>query len=226
MQRIPEPELMNEPAQALAYARADFSIPHNNFIALFRQHFPDWNAHGYVLDLGCGPGDICQRFARAFPDAQIHGIDAASEMVNIGRDDLRAAQLDTRVLLLEGYLPGAALPREHYDVVISNSLLHHLNDAQVLWQSVLQYAAPGAPVFVMDLRRPDSEAEACALTDTYAADESDVLRMDFYHSLLAAYRVDEIDAQLRRTGIDWLHLANIGDRHIIAYGRRPERTDT
>jgi ubiquinone/menaquinone biosynthesis C-methylase UbiE len=221
MDRIPEPELMNDPAQALAYARADFAAPHNQFIALFRATFPDWPGTGYVLDLGCGPGDICQRFARAFTRTHIHGIDAAPAMLSIGREDLRAAQLVDRVQLIEGYLPGATLPRTRYDAVISNSLLHHLNDPQALWQSILRHALPGAPVFVMDLRRPDSAASAALLTDLYAADEPDILRNDFYHSLLAAYRVDEIQTQLRSAGIDWLTVVSLGDRHVTAYGTQP-----
>ena len=221
MDRIPEPELMDDPVQALAYARADFAAPHNNFIAVFRARFPDWSGTGHVLDLGCGPGDICQRFARAYPDTHIHGVDAAPAMLSIGREDMRTAHLVDRVQLIEGYLPGATLPRTCYDAVISNSLLHHLNDPQALWQSILNHALPGAPVFVMDLRRPDSEASAALLTDLYAADEPDILRNDFYHSLLAAYRVDEIQTQLRSAGIDWLTIVSLGDRHVTAYGTPP-----
>jgi ubiquinone/menaquinone biosynthesis C-methylase UbiE len=221
MERIPEPELMDDPAQALAYARADFEQPHNQFIAQFRSCFPGWPGRGHVLDLGCGPGDICRRFALAFPDTFIHGIDAAVAMLHIGREDLRAAGLDQRIELIKGYLPGARLPRELYDAVISNSLLHHLNDPQALWQSILRHAAPGAPVFVMDLRRPDSHGHAALLVDTYAAGEPEVLRMDFHNSLLAAYRIDEVSVQLHDIGIDWLRVEALGDRHLIAYGHRP-----
>lgn len=221
MDRIPEPELMNDPAQALAYAHADFDEPHNRFIEQFRSCFPHWAGQGHVLDLGCGPGDICQRFARAFPQTHIHGIDGAPAMLNIGRDDLHNAQLSDRVQLIEGYLPGVTLPRAQYNAVISNSLLHHLSEPQVLWHSILQYAAPGAPVFVMDLRRPASRENAAALVNTYAAGEPEILRTDFHNSLLAAYCTEEVQAQLRIASIDWLHLQAIGDRHIIAYGRRP-----
>jgi SAM-dependent methyltransferase len=221
MDRIPEPELMNDPAQALAYARADFEQPHNQFIEQFRACFPDWSGTGYVLDLGCGPGDICRRFARAFPRTHIHGIDAAPAMLAVGRDDLRAAQLTDRVELLEGYLPDATLPRDDYDAVISNSLLHHLHDPQVLWQSIVRRAAPGAPIFVMDLRRPATRENAAALVEIYAADEPDILRTDFHNSLLAAYRYEELHAQLTNMGIDWLHIEAIGDRHLLVHGRRP-----
>ncbi|MBI5462983.1 MAG: class I SAM-dependent methyltransferase [Gammaproteobacteria bacterium] len=221
MDRIPEPELMDDPAQALAYARADFEQPHAQFIEQFRACFPDWPGSGYILDLGCGPGDICRRFAQAFPDTHIHGVDAAVAMLHIGREDLRGAQLDQRIELFKGYLPGAMLPREHYDAVISNSLLHHLHDPLALWQSILRHAEPGAPVFVMDLRRPESHAQAAELVEIYAAGEPEVLRTDFHNSLLAAYRIEEVQMQLAAIGIDWLHLQAFGDRHIIAYGRRP-----
>jgi ubiquinone/menaquinone biosynthesis C-methylase UbiE len=174
-----------------------------------------------VLDLGCGPGDICQRFARAFPQTHIHGVDASPAMLHIGRADLRAAQLAERVELIKGYLPGALLPREHYDAVISNSLLHHLHDPQALWLSILRHAVSDAPVFVMDLRRPASRDEAAALVEIYADGEPEVLRMDFHNSLLAAYRVGEVAAQLHAAGIDWLRVEALGDRHVIVWGRRP-----
>lgn len=221
MERIPEPELMDDPAQALAYARADFEQPHSQFIVQFRTCFPDWPGIGHVLDLGCGPGDICRRFAQAYPDTLLHGVDAAPAMLHIGREDLRDTSLEPRIELIKGYLPGAMLPREEYDAVISNSLLHHLHDPQALWQSVLRHAAPGAPVFVMDLRRPESRERAAELVALYAAGEPDVLCTDFHNSLLAAYRVEEVRAQLHDIGIDWLHLHAFGDRHLIAYGRRP-----
>ena len=45
---------MNDPEQALAYARADFEEPHNQLVELFRNKFPQEEVDGYVLDLGCG----------------------------------------------------------------------------------------------------------------------------------------------------------------------------
>lgn len=221
MNRIPETELMDDPAQALAYARADFEQPHTQFIEQFRARFSDWPAQGYVLDLGCGPGDICRRFAQAFPDVHIHGVDAAVAMLQIGREDLREAGLERRVELFKGYLPGAMLPREQYDAVISNSLLHHLHDPHALWQSVLRHAAPGAPVFIMDLRRPQNREQALELVDAFASGEPQVLRTDFYNSLLAAYRVEEVFAQLAALSIDWLRAEELGDRHFVVHGWRP-----
>ena len=123
-----------------------------------------------------------------------------------------------RVLLLHGRLPDCALPRPRYDAIICNSLLHHLPDPAVQWQSVNRWAAPGAPVFVVDLRRPPSRAEAQRLTDLYAAGEPDVLRHDLHHSLLSAFEPDEIRAQLRAAGLAHLQVDVPSDRHIVIWG--------
>ena len=60
MQRITEPELMDEAEQARAYAMADFAEPNERFVGYFETEFPDLKT-GSVLDLGCGPGDIVLR---------------------------------------------------------------------------------------------------------------------------------------------------------------------
>jgi SAM-dependent methyltransferase len=219
MERIPEPELMNDAAQAAAYACADFEEPHARFIELFRETFPDEDVEGTVLDLGCGPGDITIRFVRAYPECVVHGVDGAAAMLAHGRSRLAREGLLERVRLIEAYLPGAELPLGAYDAVISNSLLHHLRDPMVLWNTLKHYAKPDAPVFIMDLLRPASRGQAQALVDEYAANEPEVLRHDFFHSLLAAYRSDEVADQLRAAGLDGLTVRQISDRHLLIYGR-------
>ncbi|HHJ16988.1 MAG TPA: class I SAM-dependent methyltransferase [Gammaproteobacteria bacterium] len=218
MQRTPEAELMDDPAQAQAYAQADFSEPHNHFIELLEQH-GGITAPGHVLDLGCGPGDICRRFARRFPDCHIHAVDAAEAMLTLARSETVAQGLDSCIEYFHGYLPEAQLPRRHYAFIMSNSLLHHLADPAVLWQACTAHGRPGTGVFIMDLMRPDSLEQAAHLQQTYAADEPEVLRQDFYNSLLAAYRPDEVRAQLAQQGLEQLQVEVVSDRHFIVHGR-------
>ena len=172
MTRVPEPELMNDDEQAAAYAQADFSGPHKRVITLFRETFGTDGIKGYVLDLGCGPGDIAFRFARAYPDCVVHGMDGAEAMLRCGRKLLQeASDIRDRVELIHGLLPDASPPLLKYDIIISNSLLHHLMDPSVLWQAVKRYAASGAPVFIVDLKRPQSPEEARVLVETYSGGE-------------------------------------------------------
>jgi ubiquinone/menaquinone biosynthesis C-methylase UbiE len=218
MQRVPEPEIMDAPAQALAYARADFSEPHQHFVELFRERLGETPPTA-VLDLGCGPGDICRRFARAFPDCRIHGVDASAPMLALARSGALEARLEDRVDFFQGYLPGAQLPQTTYEVIMSNSLLHHLRDPATLWDSVRRFGGPGTRVFVMDLLRPASASRAGELVDRYAAGEPQVLRHDFYHSLCAAYTPTEVAGQLASRALDGLAVEPVSDRHFIVWGR-------
>ena len=222
MQRIPEPELMDDEAQARAYAEADFEAPHSYFIELFQQTFPGLNISGSVLDLGCGPADISLRFAKAYPECEVHGVDGAAAMLAFGDKAIGRARLQDRIRLVQGYLPGVSLPLQQYGTVICNSLLHHLADPMTLWQTVQEYAAPAAPVFIMDLMRPASTLQAQALMDEYASGEPEVLQHDFYRSLLAAYTPQEVQQQLSVLAMP-LSVSVVSDRHLIVAGRMPER---
>ena len=218
MQRRPEPELMDDAVQARAYAEADFEQPHSQVIVQFQRCFAGQPINGCVLDLGCGPCDITRRFALAYPDCTLHAVDGAAQMLKLGADMLDHTGLAARITLVQARLPDEALPRSGYDAVISNSLLHHLADPQVLWHSITRYARPGAPVFIMDLSRPDNTAAARALMEQYAAGEPEILRQDFYNSLCAAYRTEEIATQLKTAGLGHLTIETISDRHFIVYG--------
>lgn len=217
-QRIPEPELMDDEAQAQAYASTDFSEPHQAFVTLFTERFPDFSG-GEVMDLGCGPADISVRFALAYPAACLTGVDGADAMLDCGRRLVRQRGLGSRVRLRRLLLPHPGFPAQTYDAVICNSLLHHLPDPAVQWTSAAACAGPRAPIFVMDLRRPASTEQARALVQQHADDAPELLRQDFYNSLLAAYREDEVTGQLQVADLGHLAVERVSDRHLLVWGR-------
>jgi len=218
MQRTPEAELMNAPAQVLAYAQADFDSAHQSFIDLFQDKFPQQAISGEVLDLGCGPCDVTRRFALAFPSTILHAVDGAPTMLQEADRLNRQHKLDDRILLIESNLVDLQLPQQHYHTLLSNSLLHHLHDPHVLWDNIKRHAKPFASVFIMDLLRPDTKTQARALVEQYAANEAEVLREDFYHSLCAAFTPAEVRQQLDEHALSQLHIDVVSDRHMIIYG--------
>lgn len=221
MQRILEPELMDEFEQARAYAAADFAEPNERFVG-YCDAEPGFPARGAVLDLGCGPGDIVLRLARRRPALTVHGLDGSAAMLRFAADALaREPALQSRVQFVHGVLPGVALPLPRYDAVVSNSLLHHLHDPAVLWRTVLQLGAPGAAVYVQDLRRPASEADLEALVAREMAAAPEVLRRDYRHSLHAAFTPAEVAAQLERAGLAGLRVEPRGERYLEVWGRLP-----
>jgi 2-polyprenyl-3-methyl-5-hydroxy-6-metoxy-1,4-benzoquinol methylase len=219
--RIPEPELMENEAQVLAYSRADFAESNAAFIRHFTALTGE-NFTGCALDLGCGPGDIPLRLLRAHPRATVHALDGSAAMLALARTAAAAVpSADGRVLFLQGLVPGATLPRKIYDAVMSNSLLHHLPDPSALWRMIRCRAAPGAPVVVMDLFRPLSQAAARAIVDAYAAGEPETLRHDFLASLQAAFAPDEIRDQLAAADLKGLKVRLVSDRHVLVEGTMP-----
>ncbi|MFC1796030.1 class I SAM-dependent methyltransferase [Pseudomonadota bacterium] len=219
MKRRPEPELMDSEAQTRAYAEADFEEANNLFAEKFREHFESSLQGNSMADLGCGPGDISIRMACQYPAWTVTGLDAGSNMLKLAQQRLEAEQLGGRVSFRQSYLPDPSLPAASFDALISNSLLHHLPQPRTLWESIIHLARPGAAIQVMDLMRPDNEGEARRLVDCYASDAPDILREDFYNSLLAAYTPREVSEQLLAAGLDRLKIEIASDRHWIVHGR-------
>ena len=218
MKRRPEPELMDSEAQTLAYAEADFDEANSLFVDNFRHRFNKLPGNGRMADLGCGPGDIAIRMATLYPGWNISGLDAGENMLKRANESLANSAVASRVDFRLAYLPDPSLPAGAWHAVISNSLLHHLPDPQVLWDSVAHLGTAGAAVQVMDLMRPESESEAQQLIDLYAADAPDILREDFYNSLLAAYTTVEVSDQLMKAGLDRLKIETVSDRHWLVSG--------
>jgi 2-polyprenyl-3-methyl-5-hydroxy-6-metoxy-1,4-benzoquinol methylase len=249
MERIVEPELMDDPLQARAYAEADFDRSDQafteRFLALFGQPFPRTgppvlasasvgSVGDGIVDLGCGPGNISFRLAAALPDSRVLGLDGAANMVALAAEHQQrhpGAWPQLRFEQLKLPLIDPAALGGPFAAVVSNSLLHHLHDPQVLWQAVGQLAAPGATIYIKDLRRPASAVAADALTERHAAGAPALLRRDFRASLAAAFTAAEVEAQLAQAaqlwgapgshGTSWpaFTVAEVEDRYLEIHGR-------
>ena len=207
---------MDDPEQALVYARADFEKENQGFIDRFREYFPEFT-EGHVLDMGCGPGDIPVRFARALPSCRITGVDASEPMIGLAGVAVKQAGLADRITFRCERFQAVSLV-EPADAAVSNSLLHHVPNPLQFWYRLRQLVKPGSPVLVMDLLRPDSPEEAQAIVDRYAAKEPEILRRDFYRSLLASFTEDEVAAQLAEMNLSRLIVDVVDDRHWVVSG--------
>jgi SAM-dependent methyltransferase len=214
---------MDDPEQARAYSEADFAAAHDRVVELLVDRVPTALGATRAIDLGCGPADVTARLAAALPTTAFVGVDAGPRMLSLGRERIERLALAARVELRLARLPlgGDELAGlGEFDLVVSNSLLHHLADPATLWGTIRSLAEPGAVVHVVDLVRPVDDDEVDALVDAHAAGEPDVLVDDFRHSLRAAYRVDEVRAQLAAAGLDGaLGVEQVSDRHLLVQGR-------
>lgn len=218
MQRVLEPELMDDPEQAIAYARADFAAVNQGFVDRFRTTFPACTS-GRIVDLGCGPADIPIRLARALPAIHVTAVDASAAMLVPARHAISAAGMRDRIGLLQARLPDLPLRTGGFNAILSNSLLHHLPDPSVFWRELRRLGHNDTVILVMDLFRPDTVAQAQAIVDNAAATEPAVLRGDFLNSLLAAFRPAEVAAQLHAAGLGHLAPQIVSERHWLVAGR-------
>ena len=85
MERVPEPELMEEKEQVISYDEADFSEGEVNLINQINHYLLRKNISlcekDLIVDLGCGPGNISEKLAIKWPNTEVVGIDGSKEMI-------------------------------------------------------------------------------------------------------------------------------------------------
>ena len=175
MRRSVEPELMDEPLQVQAYAQADIRATDQALVERLVEIFGESLGDGpgpQLVDLGCCPGNISDLAQRA----------------------LGCPGLADRLGFAQVLLGPKTLPYGGFTAVLSNNLLHHLHDPQALWRHLRQLAAPGAAIFIKDLRRPANPEAALVLQQMNLASAPPVLQWDYLAFRHAAFEPAEVEA--------------------------------
>ena len=209
---------MDVGTEAQAYAQADFADVNQAFVERLLELTADKDVVTAV-DLGTGPADIPVRILRARPDWYIVAVDASEPMLHFARKRLLKEGLISSIELVLADGKATGLSSYFFDVVFSNSILHHLTDTDLFWAEVKRLAIPGAIVLLRDLARPATTGDARKIVQQYASGESELLQQEYYRSLLAAYTVEEVRAQLDEAGLQALQVAMVSDRHLDVFGR-------
>jgi ubiquinone/menaquinone biosynthesis C-methylase UbiE len=81
-----------------------------------------------VLDAGCGTGLTMLRIAQQQPGCRVYGIDLSSKMVQVARNVAAERGLD--VALCTGSITDLPYPDAAFDVVLTNLMFHHLDQAE------------------------------------------------------------------------------------------------
>ncbi len=229
MDRVCEPELMENPLQVKAYAEADFFDSDEAFVNRIQEILcglhksPD--SETVIFDLGCGPGNITEKIASRWRSAQVVGIDGSQAMLAYAKRrqgvlSSEPGNLKVSYLLINisEIAKGSYGFESSADVVISNSLLHHLLDPNQFWKALKYLASPGAVFLLRDLRRPDSTQAAIDLQKRYLAKAAPILIRDYLASLHAAFTVDEVREQIQLAGLENLRVFEVDDRYLEVNG--------
>ena len=224
MERICEPELMDDPEQARVYSEADFAASDAALVERIVALAAPGGLGSKLVDLGCGPGNLSFRLAERYPATELVGLDGSSAMLALAEqrrqtEAERWPHLSFRCLTLPLTSGELGEMAGRCTAIVSNSLLHHLHDPAGLWQTLRLLAAPGALVHIHDLRRPSDPAALDALVQRHASGCDPLLRRDYTASLRAAFRVEEVQTQLAQAGLGGLRVEAREDRYLEVHGR-------
>lgn len=106
----------------------------------------------HVLDVGCGTGSLTMLAAtRVGRRGRAHGIDPAPEMIERARR--KAVRQRLRIDYRVGVIERLPFPDNHFDVVLSSLMLHHLpaDVAQTGFAEVARVLKPGGQFVAVDL---------------------------------------------------------------------------
>jgi ubiquinone/menaquinone biosynthesis C-methylase UbiE len=209
--RVPEKELMCSNEQAASYANANFSESNNIFINNTFQHVKIDN-YTKLLDVGCGDGEIPIRISKE-TDCEITAIDGSQAMLNefkkkIDKNNVRNIFLHKKLIDQNLFID------KSFDVIICNSVLHHVSDLSLFWNTIFRLTRKNGIICLMDLQRPKSNKEMDDILLKYGGKDP-ILLDDFKNSLKAAYTINEVSQQLDSYSNISFNIKAISDRHFF-----------
>jgi len=98
-----------------------------------------------ILDVGCGTGRLLRKVGTRWPRAQLAGLDAAREMIEVAR------HLTPAATFYVGVAESLPLPDASVDVVLSTDSFHHWDDRAAGVREVARVLRPGGRFFLADI---------------------------------------------------------------------------
>lgn len=210
MDRHPEPEVMNAADDVSAYA----SAAGQNYLEALDKTFvdqvlalarPGIQPTGFLLDVGCGPGNIALKIARRCPTLVVVGLDRSRSMVETASRTAVELGLDIRVFFQQGSADRLPFSGGAFDFVLCNSVLHHVSDPARVLGEMLRVIKPDGAILLRDLRRPSRLAYPWHVR-WYGRHYSGIMKRLFEDSVRAAYTPEELADLLGRSGLSEAHI--------------------
>lgn len=220
--RTLEPEVMDTAELALAYNDMDHEEVNRRFVDDLLA-VGDWGPD--ILDLGTGTALIPVELCRRVDDCRLMAADAAIHMLDMARLNIEIAGLIDRIQLDHVDAKKLHYADAYFDVVISNSLIHHIAEPLGVLREAVRVLRPGGLLFFRDLVRPDSEQKVRHLVETYAGSETEQQQQMLAESLRAALTVDEMRSLVAELGFSPDGVQMTSDRHWTWIGRLPAKEE-
>lgn len=211
MQRVLEPEAMDTLEEAVEYDQMDFTDVNTTFA----QRAIELGAQsaGLVLDAGTGTARIPILICQQCSQCQVIGIDLSKNMLLIGSKNVEQAGLEKQIALELVDSKQLPYPDGQFEMVVSNSVVHHLPDPVPFFQEIKRVLKPNGAILIRDLIRPASEAIMNAMVDSIDPEYDEHQKMLFRDSLHAAFTLDEVNELVQKAGLEGVKIYQSSDRH-------------
>ncbi|MCA1991387.1 MAG: methyltransferase domain-containing protein [Coleofasciculus sp. S288] len=213
MQRVLEPEVMDTPEEAIEYDAMDFTDVNTAFAQRAIELGPQ---SGLVLDAGTGTARIPIIICQQCPQWQMIGIDLAQNMLFIGSKNIEQAGLQKQIALELVDSKQLPYPDQRFEMVISNSLVHHLPDPLPFFMEIKRVLKPNGAILIRDLIRPADEATMNAMVESIGPEYDEHQKKLFRESLHAAFTVNELNELVQKAGLENVQVYQSSDRHWTA----------
>jgi ubiquinone/menaquinone biosynthesis C-methylase UbiE len=168
---------------------------------------------GLALDVGTGPGQIPIKLALRLPRLQIIGVDLSEAMLKQAQHDAQTIGVADRVTFQIGDAKKLSFPAGHFDLVICNSLLHHVPHPLVTLNELARVARPDGAILLRDLRRPRALAFPFHVL-WFGRHYRGLMKKLFRDSVLSAYTEQELQKLLSQSKISGGRVFRSGRSHI------------
>ena len=210
MDRILEPEVMDTWLEATGYDAMDFESVNTAFVV----DAIGLDPHAIkVLDIGTGTARIPILMCQQRSQYLITGIDLAQSMLIIGQRNVADAKLTQRIKLERVDSKRMPYPDLEFDMLVSNSLVHHLPDPLSFFGEVKRLVKPGGAMLIRDLIRPENDKIVNQLVANIGSDYDPHQQQLFHDSLKAAFTLVEIQELIDRVGLTQVKLYQSSDLH-------------
>ena len=214
LERTPEPEVMDDRDGVEAYTASAAQAYLERIDRTFADHAMRLGvAAGSALDIGTGPGLIPIRLAARSPGLRLTGVDLSEPMLQKARNAAEEAGVADRVDFRLGDAKSLPFSEQSFDLVLCNSLLHHLPAPLALFNEISRVAKPGGAILLRDLRRP-ARLEFTIHAGWFGRHYSGVMRQLYRDSLRAAYTRNELEDLLHRSRLAGARVFRSGRTHI------------